>query len=93
MDRDKVKRTVERLRGPYRTLVCGAAMGLLFTAAALRAAAVITPGSLEEAALSPVISRKSGGESPSPSAPAPRGESAIKGIYEEEIFVRCPSPS
>ena len=87
MDREKAKRLIERARGPYRTVVCGTAMCLLFTSAALRAAAVITPESLESAALTAVISHKDGAAFDGPgSAPAKSGESAIRGIYEEEIF-------
>ena len=87
MKREKVKTAVEKLRGPYRTAVCGTAMCLLFTSAALRAAAFITPKSLEGAALAPVISRKSESVAAAPSlAASVEGESAIRGIYEEEIL-------
>ena len=87
MDREKLKKTLDKLRGPYRTAVCGAAMGLLFTAAALRASALITPESLESAALSSVISKKSGETiSAAPAAARPAVQSAIKGIYADEIY-------
>ena len=82
-----LRRFIAAARRPYRIGVCSLALCLLFCAIALRAAEIITPESIELAALGALISSTETVNVNPVSGISSDEEPTCNNLYESEIFV------